>query len=47
MRRQLGLDVDMDASAFKKFHVKDLSTFLREKGIPVDFCNVFEGMRAQ
>lgn len=40
------LDMDMDASALKKLHVKDLSDFLRGKGIPVDFCKAFEGIRS-
>ena len=29
------LDIDMDASALKKLHRKDLSDFLRGKGTPV------------
>ena len=33
----------MEASALKELHVKDLSAFLRRKGIPVDFCKAFEG----
>lgn len=38
------IHMDMDASAFKTLHVKDLSGFIREKGIPIDFCNALEGM---
>ena len=41
--RVLPRDVDMEGSALKKLCVKDLSKFLCEKGIPVDFCNAFEG----
>ena len=37
----------MDASAFKKLSVAELSHFLTEKGIPATFCKAFEGTAKQ
>ena len=34
----------MDASAFRKLSVAELSHFLTEKGIPATFCKAFEGI---
>ena len=39
------LDMDMDAFALEKLHVKDLSDFLCGKGMAVNFCKAFAGMR--
>ena len=37
----------MDASAFEKLSVAELSHFLTEKGIPATFCKAFEGIAKQ